>query len=72
MAFSLHDFVLKTVLGMVGREPEYKVREYALGWYSKSVLSDEDLAELDEAYVKYYEDQKNIDEVENQEVIEGE
>lgn len=47
--FSLHDFVMKTLLGMVGNEPDYKVREYALGWYDKARLTGEDMAQLDEA-----------------------
>lgn len=47
--FSLHDFVMKTLLGMVGNEPDYKVREYALGWYDKGKISDEDLDKLDAA-----------------------
>ena len=44
--FKLHDFVMKTLLGMVGNEPDYKVREYALGWYDKSKLTDEDMEVL--------------------------
>lgn len=47
--FSLHDFVMKTLLGMVGNEPDYKVREYALGWYDKGKIYDEDLDKLDAA-----------------------
>lgn len=47
MAFSLHDFVLDTCKGMVGHEPDYKAKEYALGWFSKSVLVQDDLAEID-------------------------
>lgn len=61
MAFNLHDFVMKTILGMVGKEPEYKVREYALGWYQKSVLTDEDMAIIDEAYEKYYAEEPETD-----------
>lgn len=45
--FDLHDFVLKTLTGMVGREPDYKVRKYALGWYDKGELTAEDLAALE-------------------------
>lgn len=47
--FRLHDFVMKTLFGMVGNEPDYKVREYALGWYDKGKISDEDLDKLDAA-----------------------
>ena len=52
--FSLHDFVMSTLLGMVGNEPDYKVRQYALGWYDKAELSDEDMQKLDEAILAQY------------------
>ena len=47
MAFSLHDFVFDTCKGMVGHEPDYKVKEYVLGWFSKGALTQDDLAEID-------------------------
>lgn len=47
--FNLHDFVMKTLFGMVGNEPDYKVREYALGWYDKGKLTSEDMSMLDAA-----------------------
>lgn len=47
--FILHDFVLKTILGMVGKEPEYKVRQYALGWYDKAELTAEDMQQIENA-----------------------
>ena len=46
----MHDFILKTVLGMAEKEPEYKVREYALGWYQKGLLTQEDLAAVEAAF----------------------
>lgn len=48
--FSLHDFVMKTLSTMKSRLDEYQVRTYALSWYSKSVLTDEDLATIDGWY----------------------
>lgn len=48
--FSLHDFVFKTLETMKNRLDEYQVRAYALSWYSKSVLTDEDLATIDGWY----------------------
>lgn len=48
--FNLHDFVLKTLSTMRNRLDEYQVRAYALTWYSKSVLTDEDLATIDGWY----------------------
>ena len=48
--FNLHDFVLRTLSTMKNRLDEYQVRAYALTWYSKSVLTDEDLATIDGWY----------------------
>lgn len=45
--FELHKFVIDTILGMVGKEPEYKVRQYSLGWFEKAVLTEEDLAAVE-------------------------
>ena len=45
--FRLHDFIMKAIRGMVGNEADYKVSEYALGWYTKGVLTEADLAEID-------------------------
>lgn len=48
--FNLHDFVIKTLSTMRNKLDEYQVRAYALTWYSKSVLTDEDLATIDGWY----------------------
>lgn len=45
--FSLSEFVFKTIKEMIGNEPDYKVKKYALGWYDKDVLTEEDLASID-------------------------
>ncbi|MBE5877063.1 MAG: hypothetical protein E7290_09300 [Lachnospiraceae bacterium] len=45
--FSLREFVMKTIKGMIGEEPDYKVRKYALGWYEKEVLTEEDMIEIE-------------------------
>ena len=52
--FSLHDFVMKTLKGMVGREPDYKVRQYALSWYDNAELTVEDMAELESTIEAQY------------------
>lgn len=52
--FNLHDFVMDTLMGMVGHEPDYKVRQYALGWYDKAQLTLEDMAKLDAAIQAQY------------------
>lgn len=48
--FNLHDFVIKTLSTMRNRLDEYQVRAYALTWYGKSVLTEEDLATIDSWY----------------------
>lgn len=47
MKFSLKNFVMKTLTSMKdGGEDEYKIMQYALKYYEKGVLSEEDLAEV--------------------------
>lgn len=48
--FNLHDFVFKTLETMKNRLDEYQVRAYALSWYSKSVLTDDDMLTIDSWY----------------------
>lgn len=48
--FNLHDFVIKTLSTMRNRLDEYQVGAYALSWYSKSVLTDEDMNTIDSWY----------------------
>ena len=45
--FDIKDFVMKTLRGMIGKYPDFQVREYALNWYAKGKLTEEDLAEID-------------------------
>ena len=52
--FNLHDFVMNTLHGMVGHEPDYKVRQYALGWYDKAQLTAEDMAAIEETIEAQY------------------
>ena len=32
---------------MIGKYPDFQIREYALNWYSKGKLTEEDLAEIE-------------------------
>ena len=66
--FVLHDFVMKTLMGMAGREPDYKVRQYALSWYDKAELTAEDMAAVEEAI----EAQNALPEQETEEAAEEE
>jgi hypothetical protein len=45
--FNMKEFVMKTIKGMIGAYPDFQVREYALNWYAKGKLTEEDLAEID-------------------------
>ena len=38
---------MKTLKGMIGNYPDFQVMEYALNWYSKGKLTEEDLAEIE-------------------------
>ena len=60
--FSLHDFVFKTLEKMKNRLDEYQVREYALTWYSKSVLTDDDMLAIDSWYTVVETETTNEDE----------
>ncbi len=48
----LREFVMKAIRGMIdsNRVPEWQVRKYALDWYSKGILTEEDLQEIEDRY----------------------
>lgn len=50
--FNLNVFVMETLDAMIGKEPEYKVRQYALGWFEKNVLTEDDLAYMETRYAE--------------------
>ena len=45
--FSLNEFLMKTIKGMIGNYPDFQIREYAANWYAKGKLAEENLAEID-------------------------
>lgn len=45
--FNIHDYIMKTLRGMVGHYPDFQIMEYALNWYEKGKLTEEDLAEVE-------------------------
>lgn len=53
--FDLSSFIMKTIRGMVGNEPDYRIQEYALSWYNRGKLTEENLAEIEELINKQYE-----------------
>ena len=46
--FKLNDYIMKLIKEMIGKEADYKVRELALGWYTKGELNQKDLADIDD------------------------
>ena len=63
----LRNFVMKTIIKMIDNNiAEWQVREYALGWYSKGVITEEDLEEIDNRY-KQPEPSEKVEPVENAE-----
>lgn len=65
----LRNFVMKTIMKMIDNNiAEWQVREYALGWYTKGVLTEEDLIEIDNKYKQ--PEQEDNTEVDSTEQIE--
>lgn len=68
--FILKAFVMKTLTSMKeAGEDEYKVMQYALKYYEKNVLTEEDLSEV-ESWFGTEEDEESAEDTEsNSEVI---
>lgn len=66
MSINLQKFVMRTLEQMYkSGESEYKVRQYALKWYTKEVLKDEDLVTVDGWY-SVDEDEEETEEAEEE------
>lgn len=63
--FSLNEFIMKILKEKIGKEADYKVRELALGWFSKGELTQDNLAEIDNLI-----EEKNRKEIENSSSVE--
>ena len=60
MSINLHKFVMRTLEQMYeSGESEYKVRQFALKWYTKDVLKDEYLVTVDGWYSAVEDDTEN-------------
>jgi hypothetical protein len=46
--FVLKEFIMKILKEKIGNEPDYRVRELALGWFTKGELNQKDLADIDD------------------------
>lgn len=57
--FNFREFIMDAICGMIGNAPDYKVRQYAAGWYDKGVVYDADMAEIKERIVKKNEAMQN-------------
>lgn len=68
--FSIHDFIMKTLRRMVGNYPDFQIMEYALNWYEKGKLSEEDLAEVESWFEPEEEETPEAPEEEQQEETE--
>lgn len=68
--FSIHDFIMKTLRGMVGNYLDFQIMEYALNWYEKGKLSEEDLAEVESWFEPEEEETPETPEEEQQEETE--
>lgn len=67
----LRNFVMTTILKMIDNNvAEWQVREYALGWYTKGVLTEEDLQTIDDKYKEKEETEQLNTEVNSNEQIE--
>lgn len=45
--FNMNEFLMKTLKGMIGNYPDFQIREYALNWYAKGKLTEENLEDID-------------------------
>ena len=54
---------METIDSMIGNEPEYKVRQYCLGWFEKNVLTEADLAYVESRFAELSApDQEEVEE----------
>ena len=66
--FSLHDFVMKGLLNAVGKLADYQIIMNALGWMEKGVLTEDDLAIINEAIDKLHPIEEAVEEIPTEEV----
>ena len=52
--FSLREFIKKGLLDAIGKMADYQVILNAAGWFDKGVLTEEELAEIQEAINAQY------------------
>ena len=52
--FNLREFIKKGLLGAVGKMADYQIILNAVGWHEKSVLTEEDLKEINTSIEAQY------------------
>ena len=60
--FSLREFVKQGLLDAVGQMPDYKVILQSVGWLEKDVLTESDLAEIQEKINAQYQTEEVTEE----------
>ena len=60
--FDINKFIMDTLNGMKGNYPDFQIREFALNWYEKGKLTEENLAELEEFLAPVIEEPEEITE----------
>lgn len=67
--FSMHDYVMTMLKGMIGNKPDWQVMQYALNWFEKGVLTEADLAEIDELLHPVEPEPEEVEPVENPDTL---
>ena len=66
----LRNFVMNTIKKMIASDvDEWQVRQYALGWFEKSVLTQNDLIEIETLYAEKEAQKEAEEEVKVEEKI---
>lgn len=69
--FNLNTFVIKTLESMKnGGEDEYKIMQYALKYYEKDVLTEEDMEKV-QSWFEEPEESEEVDPEEPEETVEN-
>ena len=71
--FTLRNFIKKGLLEAIGKLADYQIILNAAGWLEKSVLEEDDLAEIEQAIEDYHkkeEEEKELQAQNNNEIIE--
>lgn len=65
--FNITDFIMNTLKEMKGNYPDFQIKEYALNWYAKGKLNEDNLSELEE-YLAVIEEEPTEEPEENEEI----